>query len=201
MAPLPRIGITTSLTEGEQRLDRRYVVAVEQAGAIPLPVPMTDSEEVLRAFCELLDGLWWFDEYRGEQVGEGRRSVAIRLRLQSPERQLTDADAEAVIDAVAPAVVTCRFTHVYPDGPAPYFTFRAAGRPGGVLDAWRHIKAAASHALIEAGGTITHHHAVGRDHAAWMRAEVGELGLDLIRAAKERLDPAGIMNPGKLLPA
>ena len=53
---------------------------------------------------------------------------------------------------------------------------------------------------MAAGGTITHHHAVGRDHAPWMRAEVGETGLELIRAAKERLDPAGIMNPGKLLP-
>lgn len=57
MAALPRIGITTSLTEGEQRLDRRYVVAVERAGGIPLPVPITDSREVLEAFCELLDGL------------------------------------------------------------------------------------------------------------------------------------------------
>ena len=50
------------------------------------------------------------------------------------------------------------------------------------------------------GGTITHHHAVGRDHTPWMRAEVGDLGLELLRAAKERLDPRGIMNPGKLLP-
>ena len=50
------------------------------------------------------------------------------------------------------------------------------------------------------GGTITHHHAVGRDHAPWMRAEVGDLGLELLRAAKARLDPVGIMNPGKLLP-
>ena len=62
-------------------------------------------------------------------------------------------------------------------------------------------KTAASDAIVAGGGTITHHHAVGRDHAPWMRAEVGDLGLEVIRAAKERLDPAGIMNPGKLLPA
>jgi alkyldihydroxyacetonephosphate synthase len=68
------------------------------------------------------------------------------------------------------------------------------------LEQWRVAKSAASEAIVAAGGTITHHHAVGRDHVAWMRAEVGELGLELIRAAKQRLDPPGIMNPGKLLP-
>ena len=73
----------------------------------------------------------------------------------------------------------------------------AAGRR---LDQWRAAKDAACEAIVEHGGTITHHHAVGRDHAPWMRAEVGELGLELLRAAKQRLDPAGIMNPGKLLP-
>ena len=68
------------------------------------------------------------------------------------------------------------------------------------LGQWRTVKEAASEAIIEGGGTITHHHGVGHDHLPWMRAEVGELGLELLRAAKERLDPAGVMNPGKLLP-
>ena len=63
--------------------------------------------------------------------------------------------------------VTCRFTHVYPDGPAPYFTFQALGRHGALLEQWTAIKTAASDALIAAGGTITHHHAVGRDHRPW----------------------------------
>jgi alkyldihydroxyacetonephosphate synthase len=62
------------------------------------------------------------------------------------------------------------------------------------------VKTAACEAIVAAGGTITHHHAVGRDHAPYMGAEVGETGLDALRALKERLDPAGIMNPGKLLP-
>jgi alkyldihydroxyacetonephosphate synthase len=61
------------------------------------------------------------------------------------------------------------------------------------------VKEAASEAIVRTGGTITHHHAVGRDHAPYMRGEIGELGLDALRAVKERLDPAGIMNPGKLL--
>ena len=98
-----------------------------------------------------------------------------------------------------PAIVTCRFTHVYPDGPAPYFTVLAPARRGSEVKQWDEVKAAVSEALIAAGGTITHHHAVGRDHAPWMAAEVGELGLEVLRALKDRCDPAGIMNPGKLL--
>jgi alkyldihydroxyacetonephosphate synthase len=102
-------------------------------------------------------------------------------------------------EAGTPALVLCHVSHLYRSGASLYFTFvaRQADDP---LAQWRAAKTAASEAIVAAGGTITHHHAVGRDHAAWMRAEVGELGLELIRAAKERLDPAGIMNPGKLLP-
>ena len=64
---------------------------------------------------------------------------------------------------------------------------------------WRAIKDAATRAIVAAGGTITHHHAIGRDHAPYLGDEIGELGLELLRAIKERCDPAGIMNPGKLL--
>ena len=99
----------------------------------------------------------------------------------------------------APALVTCHLSHLYPSGSSLYFTFLAR-REEDALEQWGAAKVAASEAIVAAGGTITHHHAVGRDHAPWMRAEVGELGLELIRAAKQRLDPAGIMNPGKLLP-
>ena len=73
-------------------------------------------------------------------------------------------------------------------------------RRGAEIEQWRIVKTAACEAIVEAGGTITHHHAVGRDHAPYMRAEVGELGIEVLRAVKERLDPAGIMNPGKLIP-
>ena len=108
----------------------------------------------------------------------------------------------AVTDAVAAAggVVSARFTHVYPDGPAPYFTVYAAAKRGGEVDQWDAMKVAVSDALSRHGGTITHHHAVGRDHVAWIEAEHGRLGIELLLAAKERCDPTGIMNPGKLLP-
>jgi alkyldihydroxyacetonephosphate synthase len=98
------------------------------------------------------------------------------------------------------ALVMCHVSHAYRDGASLYFTFLARRRPGAELEQWRAAKAAASEAIVEAGGTITHHHAVGRDHAPYMRAEVGELGIEALRAVKERLDPTGIMNPGKLLP-
>jgi alkyldihydroxyacetonephosphate synthase len=99
-----------------------------------------------------------------------------------------------------PPLVMCHVSHLYHSGASLYFTFLARQEQDAPLEQWRAAKTAASEAIVGAGGTITHHHAVGRDHRPWMRAEVGDLGLELIRAVKERLDPEGIMNPGKLLP-
>ena len=98
------------------------------------------------------------------------------------------------------AMVMCHVSHAYADGASLYFTFLCRARRGEELEQWREAKTAACEAIVAAEGTITHHHAVGRDHAPYMPAEVGELGLEALRAVKERLDPAGIMNPGKLLP-
>jgi alkyldihydroxyacetonephosphate synthase len=99
-----------------------------------------------------------------------------------------------------PGLVMCHVSHLYPSGASLYFTFLGAQEEGAEIDQWRAIKSAATDAIAATGGTITHHHAVGRDHAAWMPAEVGELGVAALDAVKRRLDPAGIMNPGKLLP-
>jgi alkyldihydroxyacetonephosphate synthase len=98
------------------------------------------------------------------------------------------------------SIVMCHLSHAYADGASLYFTFFARARRGEELEQWRAAKTAACEAIVAAEGTITHHHAVGRDHAPYLRAEVGELGLDALRAVKERLDPAEVMNPGKLLP-
>jgi len=97
------------------------------------------------------------------------------------------------------SIVMCHLSHAYADGASLYFTFFARARPGEELDQWRAAKTAACEAIVATRGTITHHHAVGRDHAPDMPAEIGELGVETLRAVKERLDPAGIMNPGKLL--
>jgi alkyldihydroxyacetonephosphate synthase len=99
--------------------------------------------------------------------------------------------------------VSCRFTHVYPDGPALYFTVVAGtGAQGGAADAWarwREIKAACNAAVVRHGGTSTHHHAVGRDHRSAYEAEVPALARAALAAAKAAFDPQGLMNPGVLL--
>ncbi|MEK6277515.1 MAG: FAD-binding oxidoreductase [Actinomycetota bacterium] len=117
--------------------------------------------------------------------------------------ELHDAVGSAIHDALrgqgTPGIVFCHLSHAYADGASLYFTFLARRRAGEEIEQWRLAKTAACEAIVAHGGTITHHHAVGRDHAPYMRAEVGELGLEALRGAKERLDPAGILNPGKLL--
>jgi alkyldihydroxyacetonephosphate synthase len=111
------------------------------------------------------------------------------------------ATAKAIREATGrEGVVTCRFTHVYPDGPAPYFTFHSLSRHGAMLDQWSHIKKAASDAVIREGGTITHHHAVGRDHMPWYVQQRPALFGEALAAAKARLDPKGILNPGVIIP-
>jgi alkyldihydroxyacetonephosphate synthase len=97
------------------------------------------------------------------------------------------------------ARVTCRVTHVYPDGPAPYFTFAAAGNKDKMLEQFYTIKQAASDAVIKHGGTITHHHAVGRMHRPQYDDQRPELYAEALRAAKDRLDPKWILNPGVLI--
>jgi alkyldihydroxyacetonephosphate synthase len=95
--------------------------------------------------------------------------------------------------------LSCRFTHVYPDGPAPYYTVMAPAVRGGEVEQWDEIKAAASEAVIEGGGTITHHHAVGRDHRPWYDRQRPAPFAAALRAAKAELDPAAVMNPGVLI--
>jgi alkyldihydroxyacetonephosphate synthase len=118
--------------------------------------------------------------------------------------ELHAAVGAAIGDSLAaqgtPGLVFCHLSHAYADGASLYFTFISRALRGEEVEQWRAVKRAASEAIVAAGGTISHHHAVGRDHAPYMEAEVGETGLEVLRAVKERLDPVGIMNPGKLLP-
>lgn len=122
---------------------------------------------------------------------------------QLPElhARVTAAVGRALDEECGGGVVACRFTHVYPDGPAPYYTFVGELRPGAELAQWRAVKAAASEALAAAGGTITHHHAVGRTHRPWYDRERPPLFADALRAVKRELDPRGILNPGVLVDA
>jgi alkyldihydroxyacetonephosphate synthase len=108
----------------------------------------------------------------------------------------------AADEAIGPAGrVTCRISHVYADGPAPYFTVLAPARRGEELEQWAAVKDAASRAVLAAGGTITHHHAVGRDHRTWYDRQRPEPFAAALRAAKAAVDPAGLLNPGALIDA
>jgi alkyldihydroxyacetonephosphate synthase len=114
--------------------------------------------------------------------------------------EISKAIADALSAEGTPGLVMCHVSHLYETGASLYFTFIARQREGAELEQWDRVKRAASEAIVQGGGTITHHHAVGRDHATWLRNEVGREGIAALRALKAELDPSGIMNPGKLLP-
>jgi alkyldihydroxyacetonephosphate synthase len=112
---------------------------------------------------------------------------------------VTEALTGALAESGTPALVLCHISHVYATGACLYFTV-VAGQRGNPIEQWSAAKTAASNAMVAAGATITHHHAVGADHRRWMNDEVGDLGVEVLRAVKATLDPAGILNPGKLIP-
>jgi len=120
-------------------------------------------------------------------------------RFEALHQRVSAAMGDAVRRVCGAGTLTCRFTHVYPDGPAPYFTFLGPARRGSELAQWAELKSAASEAVLGAGGTITHHHAVGRTHRPWYDRERPEPFAAALRAAKRALDPAGILNPGVLI--
>ncbi len=120
-------------------------------------------------------------------------------RLGELHRAVAAAIGGALDAEGTPGLVWCHLSHAYADGASLYFTFISRSRRGAELEQWGAVKRAACEAIVSCGGTITHHHAVGRDHAPYMEAEVGRTGLDVLRAVKEQLDPTGIMNPGKLI--
>ncbi|HKI67312.1 MAG TPA: FAD-binding oxidoreductase [Solirubrobacterales bacterium] len=126
-----------------------------------------------------------FEQFHATTIDAVRRKVA----------EVCDAPA----DGPGSPRVSCRFTHVYPDGPAPYFTVMAPAVRGGEVAQWDEIKAAAAEAVIEGGGTITHHHAVGRDHRPWYDRQRPDPFAAALRAAKQELDPAAMLNPGVLI--
>ncbi len=127
------------------------------------------------------------------------RGVMVEtLETAAPWSRLAGVHA-AVRAALPGMLVSCHVSHLYPTGASLYFTVFGKADDADPAGQWRAAKAAATAALLGAGGTLTHHHAVGVDHAPWMGEEVGALGLDVLRAVKDRCDPGGVMNPGKLL--
>ena len=121
-------------------------------------------------------------------------------RFESFHNNVKTATERAIVEATGrPGQVTCRVTHIYPDGPAPYFTFHAAGRHGQLSQQWDTIKSAGLDAVVENGGTVTHHHAVGRDHRPWYDRQRPPLFAAALKAAKAAMDPQALLNPGVLI--
>ncbi len=115
-------------------------------------------------------------------------------------REVYDAVSAALRGSLGDsAIVLCHVSHVYETGASLYFTV-AAAEGDDPLGRWHAAKTAAMDAIVAAGATITHHHAVGTDHQPWLEAEIGPVGIAVLRAAKAAVDPEGILNPGVLVP-
>ena len=132
-------------------------------------------------------------------VAETLETAITWERWPTMDEMVRGALQEALDRVCGGGTVSCRFTHVYPDGPAPYYTWEGMGRRGAELEMYAEIKQAASDAIMAAGGTITHHHAVGRLHRPWYDQQRPELFAGALRAAKRSLDPNGVLNPGLLI--
>ena len=131
-------------------------------------------------------------------VGRKPRCVASPS-ADAPESKSGNVHAPYAVAAGTKPIVMCHISHVYPAGASLYFTVVAALTTDPVAQ-WTTAKDAASRAIAAAGGTISHHHAVGRDHRPYLEDEIGPLGIEVLRAVKATLDPTGIMNPGVLVP-
>jgi alkyldihydroxyacetonephosphate synthase len=137
---------------------------------------------------------------RDDLLDEGLLVETLETSARWSSLTATHAAVGAALRAALPgSTVMCHVSHLYPHGASLYFTVLAR-RSGDPVGQWQQAKDAACAAIVDTGATITHHHAVGTDHRPWMTDEVGALGVEVLRAVKAVLDPAGILNPGKLIP-
>lgn len=133
-------------------------------------------------------------------IGDTFETAITWDRFEEFHRTVTE-EMLRVIEQVTgrPGRITCRFTHIYPDGPAPYFTYGGIGTTSGMVDQWRQIKAASMAVVARCGGTVTHHHSVGRDHRPGYEQQTEKLFRSALQHAKAQYDPFGVMNPGVLI--
>ena len=183
---------TAAAVEARQRAAARVLAG---HGGAPLgPGPVAAWRESRFAAPRLRDAL-----LDAGVLAETLETATSWANLAALHAGVSAALTGSLTGAGTPPVVTCHVSHVYPSGASLYYTVVAA-RAADPIAQWAAAKNAASDAIMSHGGTITHHHAVGLDHLPWMRLEIGELGAEVLRAVKGVLDPAGVLNPGKLIP-
>jgi alkyldihydroxyacetonephosphate synthase len=190
-------------------IERAAELAQDHGGRLPDGIKSSRPDDGQPAGTEGAVGAWRNSFLRAPYGRDALVSMSVIVETfetactwsQFPDLHAgaTAAVEKALAEICGGGWVTCRFTHVYPDGPAPYFSVTAPGRWGSELQMWAEIKAAASEALLEHGGTITHHHAVGRDHRPWYDRQRPDPFAAALVAAKHALDPAGVLNPGVLI--
>jgi len=200
---------TDALAPVGELLDRALALCAEHGGEwddAAVRRPRWDADRTSSGGGGDAVGAWRAAFFRAPYLRDA--FVAMGILSETFETAITwerfGALHEAVMAAASDAIgpqgrVTCRVSHVYPDGPAPYFTVLAPARRGEELEQWAQIKRAATDALMAAGGTITHHHAVGREHRPWYDRERPDPFAAALRAAKREVDPHGLLNPGALI--
>ncbi len=182
----------------EHWLDRAVAIAREHGG-VPRPARDTGRDAAGEWRDAFLKAPYLRDALVSLGIVAETFETACTWRdLPRLHHDVTHAVSDALRAVCGGGQVGMRLTHVYPDGAAPYFTVVAPGRHGSMVAMWDEVKGAASEAILGAGGTITHHHAVGRDHVAGYRAQRPEPFARALAAARRELDPAGVLNPGVL---
>jgi|HubBroStandDraft_4_1064222.scaffolds.fasta_scaffold07430_6 alkyldihydroxyacetonephosphate synthase len=189
----------------EEAMSRALAICAEHGGAVPEGRDRPGGDAVSSWRGAFLGAPYLRDVFVAMGILSETFETAITWdRFPSFHEHVTAAVHEAIESVAAPAargagLLSCRFTHVYPDGPAPYFTVMAPARRGEEVAQWAAIKRAASDAVIACDGTITHHHAVGRDHRPWYDRQRPQPFAQALRGARAAVDPCGIMNPGVLI--
>ena len=188
----------TGASGGHGRKRRQLARVMRTHGGLPAGGLIGEQWRKSRFRSPYLRNTLWEEGYAIDTLETAIRWSAVLLTAGRVKDVLRDGlieDAERVL-------VFCHLSHVYADGASIYFTylFRRAADPEQTRDRWRRLKGAASEAIVEQGGTISHQHGVGVDHAGYLVAEKGATGLRALEAMRRSLDPDGLMNPGKLLP-
>lgn len=189
-------GVVT-VYEGERIAERRARVSVQLAAAGGVSAGESGAEEWLQT---RFDGPYLRDSLLDVGVFcETLETATTWSNLHALRSAVESALKDGFSAVGAKSYVMCHVSHVYPTGASLYFTV-LAGIRGDPLEVWEPVKAQVNDAIIAVGGTISHHHAVGRDHAPWLGQEIGETGIRILAAIKRELDPTGILNPGAVIP-